>query len=312
MSLASNVRKLVPKAIKNIMRNGLRFYKLSALLSPYIPNTICIDVGASYYPHEKWYIFLNSPKTYWVAVEPNKENIEYTKKWRWPSKVSVCLSGLSKDGGSQTLYITNVDSGSSLLQPIIGDSLKHRGIDLDYFFPIKESNIDTITLKDVIPSHANGYPIFVKLDTQGTELSILKGSESLFSDQKILGIEMESTMLAQPIMSGSGKFWQACEYLESKGFELLHVKPIYSPLNKKQFLGQINTFLTECDAVFALRWDIVSKMPIEYRASLLAFYITNFLYLEAKAVLVDDKNLIDFLKNRGCNVNDLQNNLTCK
>jgi len=86
---------------------------------------------------------------------------------------------------------------------------------------------------------------------------------------------------------------------------LLHIKPIYSPIKKRLLSRKYNTLINECDAVFSLRWDIASKMSVEFRVALLAFYITNLLYVEAKSVLHVDKDLTDFLKHRGCNVNKL-------
>jgi FkbM family methyltransferase len=305
MNFLQNLRKKLPHKFKKYIRYGVRLPQISNLIAPYVPSSICIDVGASYYPHTKWYIFLNSPLTYWLAVEPNKKNVDYANKWEWDCQFLSIHKGLSQDGGLKTLHITNIDSGSSLLPPVIPPAMKHREINLDYLYPVTKCEIETITLTHAISSLPLDLPLFVKLDTQGTELSILKGSEQLFFNNQILGIEMESTMLAQPIMENSGKFWEACSYLESKGFELLHIKPIYSPIKKRLLLRKHNTLINECDAVFSLRWDIASKMSVEFRVALLAFYITNLLYVEAKSVLQVDKDLTDFLKHRGCNVNKL-------
>jgi hypothetical protein len=146
----------------------------------------------------------------------------------------------------------------------------------------------------------------VKLDTQGTELSILQGAPELFKSQRIVGLELESTLLAEPLMQGSGKFWQVCEFLESQGFELLHIKPISAmPRSKRGFAAQ-NTYLNECDSVFALRRDIAANLPVEYRANLFAFYLTNLLYEEAAALLADDSAMKAFLRTRGFDVEALK------
>lgn len=305
MSLSLAVRRLIPQSFKNFLRQRSLPWRVAKLLSPHLPVAVCVDVGASYYPHGRWLQFLNAPATQWLAVEPNEANIGYIKSWSWPCQVSACTTGLSRDGGTQTLYITNVDTGSSLLPPEIPASMRHRVTNLDYFFPVTERSIETLTLVQATVGLSATAPVFVKLDTQGTELSILQGAQDLFAAHRIVGIEMESTMLAQPVMKGSGKFWQACEYLEQQGFELLHVKPIHAPRRSGKSRPQLHTFLNECDAVFALRPDVVTALAVEYRVSLLAFYLTNLFYEEGLSLLERDAEVTDFLRRGGCSVDAL-------
>jgi FkbM family methyltransferase len=247
-------------------------------------------------------MFLNAPTTNWLAVEPNESNIGYVNSWGWPCQIATCTTGLSREGGKQTLHVTNVDTGSSLLPPEIPLSMKHRVIDQQYFFPVKKREIDTLTLEQALKDVPNSIPVFVKLDTQGTELSILQGAKSLFDSRRIVGVEMESTMLAQPVMKGSGKFWQACEYMEQQGFELLIVTPIHAPRRSGRNKPRMNTYLNECDAVFTLRPDVAQNLSEDYRASLLAFYLTNFFYDEGYSLLLRDDKLAVFLRANGCNV----------
>lgn len=309
MSLGLAVRRLIPQSFKDLLRQSTLPGRISKLLSPYLPDAVCVDVGASYYPHVKWLAFLNAPRTHWLAVEPNEATISYVKSWRWPSQVSVCTTGLSREGGEQTLYVTNVDTGSSLLPPEITPCMKHRVTHLDYFFPVTERRIETLTLVQAVSDLSATAPLFVKLDTQGTELSILQGAQPFFDYRRIVGVEMESTLLAQPVMKGSGKFWQACEYLESQGFELLHIKPIAAETRPRRMKRGRNTFLNECDAVFALRPDVAAGLTVEYRANLLAFYITNLFYEEALSLLERDLAVTEFLLGRGCSVKALMTNL---
>lgn len=301
--MIKSIFNILPKFIKDYFRQGGYRVKISNFISPYVPETICIDVGASYYPHTNWFFFLSAPKVKWFVVEPNVENIGYTKNWAWPCKFELCNKGLSATGGNQTLYITNTDSGSSLLLPKIPPSMRHKYVNLDYFYPIREQVIETVTLVDVISNYSDKAPIFIKLDTQGSELDILRGANTLFAENLILGIEMESTMLAEPIMVGSGKFWEACQFLEGNGFELIHIKPIYAPSNEN-LPPKCRTYLPECDAIFALRWDLALKLPVHFRVSLVVFYLTNYLYLEVISILKDDHEIRSYLELAGCNVDD--------
>jgi FkbM family methyltransferase len=275
----------IPESWKRVVRDRIPALHLEQLLAPCLPPVLCVDVGASYYPHPAWQLLRRSSSTRWLAVDPNAQNLAYVKDWSWPCSISACETGLSEAGGEQTLYITNVDSGSSLLPPVIADGLKHRILNLSYFFPLRERRIETKRLPDVIASQPGELPTFVKLDTQGTELSILRAADSLLRQHRIVGVELEATLLAQPVMKGAGKFWEACRYLEDIGFELLRLKPI--PMPSRLATARGNTPLNECDAVFALRADLVATLPVEHRLALLAFYACYALYEEAQHVLAD-------------------------
>lgn len=309
MSLGLALRRAIPQSLKNRLRQFSAPWRLSALLSPHLPPALCIDVGASYYPHAKWLMFLNSPRVRWIAVEPNAVNLAYVRSWAWPCQVSTCTTGLSHGGGRQTLFVTNVDTGSSLLMPEIGPAMQHRITNLDYFFPVREIQIDTVTLESVQKEAPQDLPIFVKLDTQGTELSILQGAEALFDAKRVVGIELESTLQAQPIMKGAGKFWQACAFLEERGFELLHVKPIHAVGRSGPGRARSLRYLNECDAVFALRPDIARSLPVAFRASLLAFYVTNDFHEEGLCLLDADADLRTLLAAQGCQVDRLRDSL---
>lgn len=305
MSLLHTVRTKYLTLLKNSLRYYTRQWRITRVLSPFLPRSVCVDVGASYYPHVKWRMFLSAPETQWLVVEPNEDNIGYVQNWEWPCQVFTCATGLSQYGLEHTLYITNVDTGSSLLEPEITPSMMHRVMDKDYYFPVTERSINTVTLSQAMEGLSDASPIFVKLDTQGTELSILKGAQEVFDKNMIIGIEMESTLLSQPVMKGSGKFWQACEFLESQGFELLDMKPIPGILKSGRKKSRSKSYLHECDAVYALRQDIAKDLPVDSRICLVAFYLTNQFYWEALSMLKGDSELLGYLKNKGCDINAL-------
>jgi FkbM family methyltransferase len=276
------------------------------LLAPIMPDTVCVDVGASYYAHPAWAFFRVSPNIRWIAVEPNEQNLGYTRPWTHPSELRICNTGLSQFGGAQTLYVTNVDSGSSLLEPVIPESQKHRFTTLDYFFPLRPRTIETITLLQVIPEQWRNMPTLVKLDTQGTELSILKGAHDLLAKHKVVGVELEATMLAQPLMSGGGKFWQANGYLEELGYELLRIKPIEGSSCFGFAKSKGYRYLNECDAVFAVRPDVAASLTLEHRLALLGLYVAYELHEEAYSLIVRDTVLASRLSAGGCSVPTVQ------
>ncbi|MCU1281524.1 MAG: methyltransferase, FkbM family domain protein, partial [bacterium] len=257
--------------------------RLSRSIARLLPSLVCVDIGASYYPHPAWEVFRRSSRTVWIAVEPNEKNTAYLSDWHWPSKPRLEPLGLSEHGGEQVLFVTNVDSGSSLLPPVISPNMAHRvhQRDQDYFFPVTKKSIQTKSLIQVLSVTESTLPMVLKLDTQGTELSILRGAEPLFSERRIVGIETEATMLAEPYMEGSGKFWEVCQFMEARGFELLQLKPIEALPKRRRSNPIGRTYLNECDAVFCLKREEIAKQPVDYQLALLGFYVSYQLFEEA-------------------------------
>ena len=263
-------------------------------MSKILPDISCIDIGASYYPHPAWEIFRRSKNTFWVAVEPNRQNLFYLKDWHYPSKFISVEMGLSERGGKQILYVTNIDSGSSLYEPVIEKNMKHRIPSLDYFFPLKEVQIDTLTINDVIKNlNSSTNPITIKIDTQGTEFSILRALEETVIKTRLICVELESTLLATPLMKGSSHFFEIQEFFHRYGFELVFFKPIplLSPESNNELQG--STILNECDAVFLLRSDEIRKRDIDFQLSMVGCYISYTLYGEALVLLKHIQETID-------------------
>ena len=68
--------------------------QLIAAVSSALPKAVCVDVGASYFPHGAWEVLLRSPQTLWCAVEPNKQNLHYLQTWSYAAKPTPFTVGL--------------------------------------------------------------------------------------------------------------------------------------------------------------------------------------------------------------------------
>jgi len=115
--------KKIINIIKYFLLRSFR-YKIRAkkCINNLLYELVIIDVGASYYPHLKWDIFVNNLKTNWIAIDPNSHNLNYCDNWLYKSKIIKLPVAVSGEGGTKKIYITNVDSGSSLLIPQINQS----------------------------------------------------------------------------------------------------------------------------------------------------------------------------------------------
>jgi FkbM family methyltransferase len=281
--IKSNIKWLLKKLfnLKISLKTPTLESQISNACANILPCLSCIDIGASYYPHPSWEVFRCSPNTEWIACDPCKENLNYLQEWRYPCTVFQVPIGLSQNGGQQTLYVTATDSGSSLLPPEITNWKQHRML-MEYFFPLEKKLINTISLSELIQQQGLGdNPFLIKLDTQGTELSILQGLGRETLKQGLIAVEIEVTLQNEPVMLGSSHFYEVQKFFEDLGFELACLTPIEGILPKFNSELKGRSILNECDAVFILRPDIACKKGINYQLSLLGVYIAYKLYGEA-------------------------------
>jgi FkbM family methyltransferase len=294
-------KKLKKFKIFYIIRDYFYITKLEKVITNILPECNCIDVGASYFEHSKWRVFLKSKKINWISVDPNAQNLTYLKDWRWESKLNVINHGLSQNGGEVTLYVTNVDSGSSIKKPKIPPSMKMRLVNESYFFPYKEKKIITKSLKTLIEENYNLNPFFIKLDTQGTELDILKGADLFFKNFQILGIELETSLLTQPFYENANKFADVINFFGEKGYELININ-VFDLYSTSNITSRNNFFPNEADVVFLPRLDIIKELPLNYKLSIIGFMYSYKLYNQIKFLIKYNSDLEQALLNRRVNL----------
>ena len=146
------------------------------------------------------------------------------------------------------------------------------------------------------------FPTVVKLDTQGSELSILKSAVNESTTTQIVGIEIECSLLSDPLYKDSPRLWDVALYLEKFGFELIGLDVFPRRSTSKKISSSPKLLVNECDAIFARRRDFIIEDSIESRAALLAFYVTNNFYQESLLCLQGDVPLCEYLEGRGLGV----------
>ena len=281
------IKLLYFKILYIINKRYRRFKKLDGLITNSLPNIYCVDIGASYYAHPKWGSLINSPNTKWIAIEPNEENLNYLKSWDFKSKVFSFTKGLSRDGGQKTLYKTNIDSGSSLLEPVLNLDMEHRFSEhsKSYFFPLEKISIETESLNSIFQqlNYNQEDPVLLKLDTQGTELRIIEGLHKKIL-KSIICIELENTFQVNPVMKGASHFYETMKFMYDNDFELLAMKPI--PSNAKNHISQYkpNFYLNEADCLFIKKFSYIKKASLEIQLGMLGVYITYHFYEELNAL----------------------------
>ena len=275
------------------LKKKIKSNKLSKLLETIIPKITCIDIGASKFVHIKWLYFLNSKNTTWIAAEPFDNDLSYQKKWVWDAHLKTYENAFHNKSGIKKFFITNIPTGSSLKKINIHPSMKHR-VNQNYIYPLKEKNIKTISLKKIIEKIQT--PVFLKIDTQGTEYEILKNIKDEIKKKKILGLEVESSLLAKPNHVDGSKFHKIQEYMEKNKYELIELKVI--KFRSNQINKNNNNIPNECDAVFVPRLDIILKMNLKSQILVLVFYLCYNLNFESLNLINTSKQLNSFLKRK--------------
>jgi len=144
---------------------------------------------------------------------------------------------------------------------------------------VHESTLDKITL------HYSLNPDFIKLDTQGTELDILKNADN--ATKECMMIESETEMI--PMYSGQSLFHDVSSFLYKKGFQLLYLNRVFGQkkYSKKSCRGQ----LIFADALYGITIEKALTLPIEKQLKYCCLLI-NYGLIDSAIELHDSNPLI--------------------
>lgn len=155
----------------------IEFYR--GLLNGFRRGDLIFDVGANV--GDKTDVFLRlGART--VAIEPNEACQEVLKakflRYRLaPKPVVVVAKAVSDKETVETIWIDGPESALNTLNPkwvtTIRDDPARFATGLDRLEFREHKEIQTITLEQLILTH--GCPFFVKVDTEGYELNVLRG-----------------------------------------------------------------------------------------------------------------------------------------
>ncbi|MDX2173014.1 MAG: FkbM family methyltransferase [Bacteroidota bacterium] len=197
---------------------------INILAARKISELTFVDVGA-----KDKLEFINELKSITTlhAFEPNPD--EYDKlKARYKNEIFKGLHinkyGLSDHNGIAEFNVTKHNSMSSLLETDIENYEKHFGNYSEFNFwrdnveVKKKINIELLTLDDYFQNNSNVID-YLKIDTQGSELTILKGAAKLLLDKKISVIKVEVSTI--PIYKNQALFSEIDIFMREYGYILV-------------------------------------------------------------------------------------------
>jgi len=173
---------------------------------------VVLDVGCRWGFAEKF--TQNQEQFHIYGFDPDTQECELLSERYAGQPVTIVPLGLAGHSGRRTLYLTRQPACSSLLEP--DPELTNNYPALQCASHVSTAQVDTVTLDSWAEENGVGAIDHIKIDTQGTELEILKGGARSLQLVRSLEVEVEFN----PIYLGQPVFSDVDQYLRSQGFVL--------------------------------------------------------------------------------------------
>jgi len=140
---------------------------------------------------------------------------------------------IGSDSSESTIYVSENSHSSSLLKINQNHLTAEKSAKV-----VKEETVSVKLLSDVIKSDVKE-TLMLKIDTQGFELEVLKGSIDLFSKVELIIVELSFVQLYDQ----SAKFSTVINFLEEYGFILYQIFPEFTNQTTHQLLQANGVFV---------------------------------------------------------------------
>jgi FkbM family methyltransferase len=179
-----------------------------------IPITL-VDIGSSGGIAPQWELVRNL-----TVIEFEPDERAPLRRLRADVKRVVLRTPLWERAAEMDFHLTAKQQASSLFKP--NQPVFDRYPAPDRVAIQRTSRIQVDTLENQLSQAGIDRVDFIKLDAQGAELNILRGSEDLVA-RSVIGLEIEVEFL--PLYHGQPLFADVDEYVRSLGFELFDLRP---------------------------------------------------------------------------------------
>lgn len=227
-----------------MLPNPLTADVVARILGPH--SVTVLDVGARYGASTAWWRLPALAKL--VGFDPSAEECESLRQAVVPGQQEQYVPvGLGRRTGARRLFMTKEPGCSSIHRPHA--ELIERFPVLSCMTVVNEQEIDVTTLDAWAEQTGTADIRFIKLDTQGSELEILRGAERVLADCVGLEVEVEFSELYE----GQPLFADVDQFLRQQGFmlwrlgDLCHYAEATSPVktgHERAYYGGLDT-LTE-------------------------------------------------------------------
>jgi len=171
-----------------------------------------VDVGSRWGRQRPWDQYPDDYVNYF-GFDADARECERLNKINKHKNYKFIPAALSDGNRTETLYITRESGRSSIFKPNYNCLNKY--YDKEGFEVLNKVEVYTTTLNKIIEDNKID-PDFLKIDTQGSELNIIKGVNNYY--ERILGFEIEVEFIQT--YEGQPLFGEVDEFMRSIGFEL--------------------------------------------------------------------------------------------
>lgn len=173
---------------------------------------IVLDVGCRWGFEEKWRSL--GPHVRLIGFDADAVECQTLSERAGEGAVQYVAAALGASPGPATLYLTREPACSSLYPP--DPELIETRKKLECTALVSTTRVDLTTL-DAWAAEAGVHRVdLIKLDTQGSELDILRGAQRLLGSVRVLEIEVE----LNPVYQGQPLFGDVDRFLREHGFVL--------------------------------------------------------------------------------------------
>ena len=211
------MKELRQSYLELVMSDSFSGENVESLPSVFAYPFTLIDVGAGGgINRRRWGKFRNLTVIGFEPDEREFKKLQDSERHRW---FQVALSGAE---GMFDLNVTRFQTGTSLLEPNL-ELIRTWNVPLSDFDILRKLPLRCRTL-DGLCAEYGFVPHVIKLDTQGTEIDILRGGEMCLRGS-IFAVEAEVEFL--PFYKNQALFTDVHHYLSGLGFQLMdYLNPV--------------------------------------------------------------------------------------
>ncbi len=192
--------------------------EIASILASILDNPLVVmDVGCRWGFADTWEQL--GDRCVAVGFEPDAEECERLRHhYRERPWVQIVAEALGASPGPATLHVTREPGSSSLYPPL--DDVIDRHPRLEMQREVQAQPIELITLDDWCAGNGFARADLLKLDTQGSELDILRGAQRSLESVDVVETEVEFN----PMYDGQPLFGDIDRFLRDRGFVLWHLE----------------------------------------------------------------------------------------
>lgn len=147
-------------------------------------------------------------------------------------------TALGPTSGSSTINVAANNGASSSFLPML-ESHVSAAPNAQY---VRQETVNVATVDEVVAEHVKSNArVFLKLDVQGFEKSVIQGAQHTL--QALVGIEVEMSFV--PLYDGGMLFREAFDWAASQGLSLMSLEPMFTDPHTGQVLQADGVFIRD-------------------------------------------------------------------